>query len=209
MRYERLCSRSTASSAQPPCPHLSSARSTRASYAIARAQAGPLRYALYTADTSWSKTFVSVVTGLESDVAEVKQILADFDNLLEWLQAFRVLKPMSDTGVSSCFVARLKKSEYELDDDLLATKHLYACNCETFVYYELCAQALRRQRPAGWSHQKGAGQVLHNSADCRAHGWPPAPVGAQPAGSGPKTARSLRSMIGQAHLFIGARAAHQ
>lgn len=99
---------------------------------------------MYTADTSWSKTFILVVTGTDWENAEVKQILADYYNLIDWLQAFRVLKPISDTGVSSCFVARLKESEYEPSDDLLATKHLYACNCETFIHYALCKHCVAK-----------------------------------------------------------------
>jgi hypothetical protein len=75
----------------------------------------------------------------------VKSIIDDFNLLIEWLQSFFLLTPISDPPARECFVARFQASKYTLDEARIGstrpngkTFELYACNCPTFIHYCLC-----------------------------------------------------------------------
>jgi hypothetical protein len=81
---------------------------------------------------------------------KVRDIVADFDVLISWLQAFFVLTPIRDQFALACFVSRLEASRYTVDKARLESAltgesgDLYACNCQTFVHYSLCKHCVAR-----------------------------------------------------------------
>jgi hypothetical protein len=85
----------------------------------------------------------------------VRAIVKGVDGLVEWLGAFHghVLTPIrNNKRVLACFVARLKASRYELDQERIGQLRpgsakpcqLYSCNCGTFIHYCLCKHCVAR-----------------------------------------------------------------
>ena len=104
--------------------------------------------ALYEGPDSWFKTYMLLVQNPAND--KVRDIVENFDGLIDWLQAFFVLTPIRDQFALACFVSRLEASRYAVDKARLEStpsgesSYLYACNCQTFVHYSLCKHCVAR-----------------------------------------------------------------
>ena len=106
-----------------------------------------LKRALFEGESSWF-TYQLIVQNPSGP--KVKGIVAVFDDLISWLQAFFVLTPITDKPALECFVARLKASRYTFDETLIGSNRpsgkmfeLYS-HCQTLFHYCLCKHCVAR-----------------------------------------------------------------
>jgi hypothetical protein len=136
------------------CPPLTCALCPRAP-AMTRArpaQVTAMRRAIHSPSRGWLKTFKGFVVSAEKPDdeidADVADIYADFDEMIEWACSFRYLRPITDEGRLHSFIECLARSGYGLNLDLLeqAETFFYSCSCEHFVHYGLCKHTVSRAK---------------------------------------------------------------
>lgn len=123
-------------------------------YVHTHEQVEDMKKALWTRNTGWGSTYVSIVQSChkadDSLDEGTQEVYSNYNTLIGWLTAFHYLLPIEDEGYLQGFVHRLQKSKYELNLQLVGTTvsgfrnpaRFHSCNCETFIHYGLCTHAV-------------------------------------------------------------------
>lgn len=115
------------------------------------AQPEAIKRQLYTARDAWfTEVYLRLVTSTQPDddgqVGEMPETLLEisqnFDLLMDWLSAFHILKPITDSAHVELTVSRLKQARAEVNEDVLCTESVHACNCRDAVHYSWCSHAM-------------------------------------------------------------------
>jgi hypothetical protein len=118
------------------------------------AQASAIKAQLYSAPDAWfTHVYVPLVQvfqpdqygNVPADVPEhLAQIADDFDQLMDWLAAFHIMKPIIDKSEVRLAVNRLRQAGADVDLGLVDTgaAHIHACNCRDAVHFAWCSHAM-------------------------------------------------------------------
>jgi hypothetical protein len=110
-----------------------------------------IKHQLFFADNAWfTHVYVPLVSSVQPDAEGhagqmpegLLEISQDFDKLMDWLSAFHILKPITESGQVELVKRRLKQARAVVNDDIFCTESVHACNCSDAVHYSWCSHAM-------------------------------------------------------------------
>jgi hypothetical protein len=87
-------------------------------------------------EASWVAIFWKLYTGHEATLDEYVE--RGFSDLMQWLNAFHVLKPMTDEKAVESQLDFLVLGDAVVEDREEAAAYLYSCTCESYLHYAFC-----------------------------------------------------------------------